>query len=252
MNNNLTKQIFKNINSLKNKPQTEKVEDEVVTLDSVDETTTYDKAIEHDNKSIAKFAVSAVLQMTETDDDDLDEGEGLGDRLRTIITNYADNGDGEITEEEQAGIVVAQSAIGEFLSSVGVSDDDVNSIVNDFDNDVADSVSEYLRGVLPEGEDATMDAVDTFIFDDLDCVTDAEGMTLDDAGVLTFDGARYKKMKSLVGGKVKWVKKKIGGTKKRMSAKQKSALKKTQRSGSAKKKRAKSMKKQFKLGLQGK
>ena len=240
-----------------------------VTLDAIDPSVVVldaaGEAVKHDNQALAKKAMTAFYSLSDIDEDDLDENEGLGGRLKALLVGIvsSDNDDDEVdlSEEDSDQIDVCRAAIGEYLSNKGCEKSDVDAMLNDFDSGATErcvsGAVETLDDCDDESEDedddsekddkATMDSIDSFVFGELDCSETAEMIALDDA---SFD-ATYKKKMTIVGGKKKLVKKRVSG-KVKLSAKQKQGikkmLKKSHKSG-AKRARAKSMKVRKKKGL---
>lgn len=172
--------------------------------------------------------------------DDMGEGEGYGDRLLALIVGtaaHSDAGD-DLTDDEVEYAGMVSELVGDYLVDKGISESDVDALLGDaaFDNDVAERVHEALLDKLPSGEDAMLDDAGRFV----------DGG--DDDNMLD---ATYRKMVVVRGGKKVRLNKRIAGSV-RLTAAQKSAVKKMQRkafSGAAKIKRAKSMRLRKKLGL---
>ena len=183
--------------------------------------------------NIALNAVATVQQWAETDD--LDEGEGYGDRLMSMLVGIADaDKNGELSDDEVDVFTSAAEAAWDYLSSKGVSDADIENLLNNFDNDVADRVRELLAERLPDGEDAAGEEMDAFAFGD--------GPAMD---------AVYKKVMAVRKGKKVRIHKRISGTV-RLSAKQKLSIRKAVRkahSAVAQMRRAKSMRIRGNSGL---
>lgn len=204
-------------------------------LDAVDESS--DAAQDYVQTDVALKAVAALQEWAETSPDDLDEGEGLGDRLFAMFVGIADaNMDGEIGEDEQEILAMAAEEAWDYLSSKGVSDEDLGSLLSDFDNDVAANVQEMLAAALPEG-DAAEAEIDAFVFGD---GSDESAMD-----------AVYKKRMVIRKGKKVRINKRVSG-KVRLSSKQKVAIRKAgmkSHRASAQMRRAKSMRMRTKVGL---
>lgn len=185
---------------------------------------------------IALKAAAAVQEFAETGADELDAGEGLGDRLFSLIAGIADeNMDGEIGESEAAVMELASEAAYDYLVAKGVSPDDAEALVNDYDNDLAATVQELVAYRLPDGDEAAAEDIDAFAFGD-----GSDEPALD---------AVYKKRVAIRGGKKVMVKKRVSGTV-RLSAKQKVAVRKMLRkthSAAAQMRRAKSMRVRSKM-----
>lgn len=187
-------------------------------------------------------AVGALHAWCETSASDLESGETMADRLFALTVGIADeNKDGDITDEEAAVIDIALNAMFDYLASKGVSEDDASALLNDGDNDAADRVCELLRGALPEGDDASMEDVESFAFD-----AEAQEPLMD--SVLD---AVYKKRLVIRGGKKVRINKRVSGTV-RLSAAQKVAIRKAgmkSRSASARMRRMRSLNVRKKMGL---
>jgi hypothetical protein len=120
-----------------------------------------DSAASSVDADISMRAVGTVQQWCETDD--LDEGEGLGDRLLHMFVGIADeNKDGELDDDEQAIVGMAVEAAYDYMVSKGVSEDDAVKLLEDFDNDVAARVKDLIVQTMPEGKD---EDVESFVFD---------------------------------------------------------------------------------------
>lgn len=187
-------------------------------------------------------AINALHQWCETSRDDLGNGESMADRLFAHAVGIADeNKDGEITDDEAAIIDIVLNAMFDYLESKGVSSEDASALLNDGDSDAADRVCEFLRGELPEGEEASMDEVESFAFD-----AEAQEPLMD--SVLD---AVYKKRMVVRAGKKVRINKRVSGTV-RLSAAQKIAIRKAgmkSRSAGARMRRLRSMNKRRQMGL---
>jgi len=209
------------------------------TLDSAgnaDKEPTLDGADDYTLRDIQLSAVAAVQQWVETDD--LDDGENSADRLMALFVGIADaNKDGEITEDEQGVLEVALNAAWDYLVKLGVSEEDVETLLNDWDEDAAERIRDLVASVLPEGEDEAGADIDNFVFSAED-----QEPALD---------AVYKKRLVIRGGKKVRINKRISG-KVRLSAKQKVAIRKARmksHSAGAMMRRMKSMRLRRKTGL---
>lgn len=161
-------------------------------------------------KDVELRGVTALHQWVETDD--LDDGEGYADRLMALFVGIADeNLDGEIGEDEQAVLEVALTAAWDYLAASGVTEADADALLNDWDEEAAERVRDFLAGVLPEGEDTASAEVDAFVF------TDAEQEPALDAA--------YRKVFAVRKGRKVRINKRISG-RVRLSAKQKVAIRK--------------------------
>jgi hypothetical protein len=171
-----------------------------------------------------------------TTSDDLDAGEGYGDRLLAMIMGMADNNnDGELSEDEMVVVEAAMPFFEQVLSNIGASDSDIEALLSEFDNDVAARIVELGSG------------------GDLDDFDPSSVAFSDDDNGTVFD-AIYAKQFGISNGHKVLKKVHIGGTVHR-SAKQKAATAKAQRksqSAGARAKRLKSFNKQMSMGLMGK
>lgn len=176
-------------------------------------------------------AVSRVIEWAETQPEFLGAGETMADRLQALLIGDADgNQDGELTDDEQQAANDALNIAYDYLVSQGVADADAMALLNDVDDSVSDRVRELLVSVLPDGDEATMESVDDFVFGN-------------EAEQATFDAA-YKNVMAVRNGKRTTIKKRISGAVHRSSA-QKAALEKARRkshSAGAIAKRMRSMK----------
>lgn len=191
---------------------------------------------------IRMAAIGALHAWCETEAGDLEAGETMADRLFALTVGIADeNKDGDITEDEAAVIDMALNAMFDYLASKGVSEEDASALLNDGDSGAADRVCELLRGALPEGDDASMEDVESFAFD-----AEAQEPLMD--SVLD---AVYKKRMVIRGGKKVRINKRVSGTV-RLSAAQKVAIRKAgmkSRSASARMRRMRSLNVRKKMGL---
>ena len=191
---------------------------------------------DYEAKNIAMSAAAAIQQWAETDD--LDDGETFADRLMAMMIGIADeNKDGEITDEEQEVVSMALEAAWDYLSSMGVSDDDCSALLNDWDADAGERVRDLAASVMPEGETASYQALESFVFG-----SEASESIMD---------AAYKNVMAIRGGKKMRIKKRISGTV-RLNGKQRVAIRKAglkSHSVGARMKRMKSMRIRKQMGL---
>lgn len=177
------------------------------------------------------MAVSAVQQWAETDD--LTEGEGYADRLLSLLIGCIDEDiDGELSEEEADDLMTLCDEAASYLESLGVLDEDIDALVNDWDNDVGERVQELVASKLEDDANPA-----DFVFGD-----GSDEAALD---------AVYKKKLVVRKGKKVRVNKRVSGTV-RLSAAQKVAVAKMRRksnTGMAKLRRAKSMRVRARAGL---
>jgi hypothetical protein len=188
------------------------------------------------------LVAAAVQEWCETSGEDLMEGETMADRLFALMVGIADSDkDGEITPDEEALITIAMEAAADYLIAKGATEDDVLALLNDGDNEAAGRVVELVKGALPEGEDASMDDVDNFAFDD-----ESSGSVLD----AVLDAVYKKRIVVRKGRKVR-INKRVSGTV-RLNSAQKVSIRKAGRkahSAMAKMRRMKSMRIRSRSGL---
>lgn len=212
---------------------------EAAALDSAtQEAAVLDAAGDYQDSDIALKAVAAVQEWAETAPADLDEGEGCGDRLFSLLAGIADSDlDGEISDAEADIINDAANAAADYLVAKGVPEADAVSLLEDFDNDLAEQVQELVLSSLPEGDEAAAEEIDQFVFGD-----GSDESVLD---------ATYKKKVVIRRGKKVRINKRVSGTV-RLSAKQKIAVRKMLRkshSAVAQARRAKSVRVRVRAGL---
>lgn len=187
------------------------------------------------DNDVALKTVASIQQWVEMDD--MEDGESCADRLMAMMIGIADaNKDGEISDDEQELVDLALNSAWDYLSKYGVSDDDISSLLNDWDVDAAERIRDLLASALPEGDAADAD-MDDFVFGAGD-----QEAALD---------ATYKKKVVVRGGKKVRINKRISGTV-RLSARQKMAIRKAlmkSHSAVAQMRRKKSMKVRKRSGL---
>lgn len=191
-------------------------------------------------------AASIIQSWVGTTDDDLGDDESLADRLMMLTVGVIDaDKDGEITDAEQ---VVATALLGfewDYLSSKGVSDDDCDALLNNWDNDAAIRIRDLLADSLPTDDEAAAGDIDDFAFD-----SDSSAAVFDSAGEMVLDAAYKKTLVVRQGRKVR-INKRISGHVK-LSAAQKIAIRKAGRkshSASAMVQRMKSIKIRTRAGM---
>lgn len=208
-------------------------------------------------QQIASEAMSLFDGWVNTDESDLDENEGMGDRLYALMVALADdNKDGEISDDEAEVIGIGLNAIADYLVEKGVSEENAVKLLTDFDNDTADNVREILLTALPEGDDEFYADMDKVIFSDEEnqSILDdalADQLALDSVGEHLSLDAVYRKKFAIRNGKKMRINKRVSG-KVRLSAKQKQAIRKAQRkafTGAAKMRRLKSFRLRKRLGI---
>lgn len=227
-------------------PKKPKQKDDVVTDDVTNTAAVFQE------QAIASDAMNLLNEWLDTDESDLDSDEGFGDRLYHLMIGLADeNKDGDISDDEAEIINVGLNAVADYLVAKGVDEDKVVSLLEEFDNNLANNVREIVLANLPEGEEALFEDMDKVIFsaeenqsvlDSVQRMAEKQGLTLD---------AVYRKTFAIRHGKKMRINKRISG-KVRLSAKQKVAIRKAQRkaqTGAAKLRRLKSFRLSKRLGL---
>jgi hypothetical protein len=211
----------------------EKVVKPKIALDGVDDVLDPEAADDAQDYALTNLALTtaaAIQDWAETDD--LDEGETLASRLQNTLVGVVDpdqDGD-ELDDDEQAVLGFVLEAAGDYLAAKGVAEDDIDALLNDWNDDAAVRIQDLLVSTLPNGEEAAADDLDDFAF------------TEDDP---TLDAA-YKTKSAVRGGKKVRIRKRISGTVK-LSPKQKLAIRKAQKkahSAGAMSRRIKSLRKE--------
>lgn len=194
-----------------------------------------DTAGEYEHMSLRMEAVAIVQQWVE--EEDLDEGESSADRLLAMMVGIADdNQDGELDEDENEVVDAAREAAWDYLSALGIDDEEIGLLLDDWDEAAAERIRDAVAAALPDGDEA-FDAIDSFTFDE----SDQEPL---------FDAA-YRKRTVVRGGKKKRVNKRVSGNV-RLSGKQKLAIRKARKkahSPRARARRLKSMKVRRRMGV---
>jgi hypothetical protein len=191
--------------------------------------------------AVADIRLSAAAAVQHWCEDDSNSSDGSSDRLLAYMVGIADaNKDGELSEDEQMVAGDAMDAAADYMMSKGVASEDVDAVFGDdvaAANAAGDRIVEFLKGALPDGEDAAGEDIDTFAFD-----SEALEPALD---------AVYKKRFVIRAGKKKMIRKRISGHV-RLSAGQKLAIRKAHMkafSATARMRRARSMKRGRAMGL---
>jgi hypothetical protein len=179
--------------------------------------------------------------------DDLGDDETLADRLMMLVVGAVDADiDGELSEDESQVAEILLNYLWDYLSLKGVSDEDAEALLNNWDADAAARVKDLLAEELPADDEAAAEDIDSFAFDD-----ESSSAIFDSAnGEFLYD-AVYKKKVVIKNGKKTKINKRISGTV-RLNAKQKIAVRKMQRkshTATATLKRIKSMRKRAQAGL---
>lgn len=197
----------------------------------------------HMTQSQRMHAASVVQQWVETDDDELDDGETLADRLYMLLAAGVVDPDSEddLSEDEQDGIDAVLSATEEYLLSFDVDAADVSALLDEWSEDAASRVRDAMAESLPE-EDAAMDSITGFAFS-----AEAAEAALD---------AAYRNVATYKNGKKTTKSIRVSGRGKRLSPKQKAALRRARQranTSQAKRRRGMSIKKRAKtIGMKRK
>jgi len=195
-------------------------------------------ACTHMEQSMCLHAASVLNTFAETTDEDLDAGESLADRLLALLVGIVDRDDDQdLDDDEQEQLGIAMEAAERYMVANGVDPEDAADLLDNWTDDAASRVRDALAAGLPEGE-AADDAISGFAFD----VESTEAV---------FDAAR-KNMVVFQNGKKVVKSRRISGPPKRLSPKQRAALRKAQsksNSSRAKRWRAVSVKKRIKSGI---
>lgn len=190
------------------------------------------------SQSFRLHAASVLNQWAETMDEDLDPGETLADRLLALLVAAVDeDGDDELDETEQEMLEAVLAAAEEYLLSLGVALEDVSDLLDNWTEEAAVRVRDAVATALPDGDDAD-DGLSRFAFDA-------------DSTASVFDAA-YKNVVAFEHGKKVIKRRRISGASKRLTPKQKAALRKARslsNSSRAKRWKAVSVKKRLKAGI---
>jgi len=188
------------------------------------------------------LSAAAAIQQWAADSDELDEGETLADRLLALMIGIADaNKDGDISDDEHNILGLALNHGWDYLEQMGASEEDIDALLNHWDEGAAQRLRELVLAQLPDGEDAAATDIDRFVFGE-----EATASLFD----ATFDAVYQKRLVIRKGKKVR-INQRVSG-KVRLSAKQKIAIAKARlksHSAAARMRRLKSMRLRRKLGL---
>lgn len=181
-------------------------------MDGVDDTPAPQGAAAYAAADLKLKSVAVIHQWAETSTDDLAAGETMADRLLALVVGVADaDKDGEITDDEQAVCDTVLENAWDYLSAKGVSEEDCDALLNEFDAGAAERVYDLIVAALPNGEEASAAEMDAFAFDD-------------ESDSAVFDAVYKKKVVVRAGKKVR-INKRVSGHV-RLSAKQKISIRK--------------------------
>lgn len=157
-----------------------------------------------------KLKVASAVQ-TWCESDDLEGDETAALRLQALLIGIIDeNKNGEVDDDEADAFDAILNFAWDYLSGKGVDDDDIELLLNDWDESAADRVMDLVTGALPDADDAIAD-MNAFAFSD------------DDQGAV-FDSV-FKNVFSFKHGVKQRIKKRISGVV-HLSGKQKLAIRK--------------------------
>lgn len=203
----------------------------------------------YQDSDIALKAVAAVQEWAETPAGDLEEGEGSGDRLFSLLAGIADSDfDGDVSDDEAEVINAAANIAADYLIAKGVPESDAVSLLEEFDNELADTVQELTLSAMPDGDAEAAAEIDGFVFGD---GSDEDAMDSVDGDFAAVLDATYRKKVVVRRGKKIRINKRVSG-RVRLSAKQKIAVRKMLRkshSATAQIRRAKSMRVRKRAGM---
>lgn len=179
-------------------------------------------------------AAAIVQEWAETLPEDLDAGEGPADRLLALMIGALpeDEFPDAISDDAADDLMDLGDAVGDVLADLGAADEDLDILLNDFDNDVGERVQELAAASLAEGIDPV-------------------GFVLGDGSDEPAFDAVYKRRIAVRGGKKMRINKRVSG-RVVLSGAQKASVRKMQlkaRTSMAKLRRAKSMRVRRRLGL---
>lgn len=214
------------------------------------------KAIDSEIQELRKQALFAVLQLSDDIvEGDLADDELPSDRFDAYVMQSDDENEDDI-DEHTAQIISANMA--DAYASFGVSEEMINSILSDNPEEAdaaIEAASEIVSQNAPTDDDELAALALLFIFgdDEIDSEFDAVVGKTTTKQNATGQKIKYRAVKVIRGGKVKIVNKRVNqGMKVRLTTKQKMAVKKMRRkafTGSALRKRIRSMAKSKRLGL---
>jgi hypothetical protein len=109
-----------------------------------------------------------------TDDSELDDGESQSDRLYAYMIGVVDQDkNGTMSNEEQAVFDLACEAVsGYLIYALGADEEDSSALMNDWDDDAAERVREFIKDSFDSEELVSM-AHDYALSDDGDVTMDA-------------------------------------------------------------------------------
>lgn len=122
------------------------------------------------SQNVAVMTGAAIVEWLETMPEELGvgvdgaAGETFADRLYAMLVGIADEDQsGDLSPDETEVLNMAMATAADFLSSYGVSDDDITALLENGDEGAATRVRTLLASVMPSDDDG-MAAVDDFVF----------------------------------------------------------------------------------------
>ena len=197
------------------------------------------------SQNVAVMTGAAIVEWLETMPEELGvgvdgaAGETFADRLYAMLVGIADEDQsGDLSPDETEVLNMAMATAADFLSSYGVSDDDITALLENGDEGAATRVRTLLASVMPSDDDG-MAAVDDFVFG-----PESEESTFDSGSGPT------RKVTVFRDGQKTVANRRVGAV--HLSAAQKAGLKKARvrsNSAAAQMKRARSMRARRKAGM---
>lgn len=197
------------------------------------------------SQNVAVMTGAAIVEWLETMPEELGvgvdgaAGETFADRLYAMMVGIADEDQsGDLSPDETEVLNMAMATAADFLSSYGVSDDDITALLENGDEGAATRVRTLLASVMPSDDDG-MAAVDDFVFG-----PESEESTFDSGSGPT------RKVTVFRDGQKTVANRRVGAV--HLSAAQKAGLKKARvrsNSAAAQMKRARSMRARRKAGM---
>lgn len=206
------------------------------------------RAAKYTMQHIRLLAANTIRVWAQTTRDDLDDDEAFSDRLLMQLVGIVDEDkDGELSDEESEYLDELLEATADYLEHIGVSDEDIGLLLNDWDEDAAERIRDLLNaGKSVYNDDADGDNAAAWLNsdDDEDDEIDIENFVFGDEAEESIFDATYKPTMAFRHGKRARINKRVSGTV-RLSAKQKMAVNKMHRkshTAAANARRSKTMK----------
>jgi hypothetical protein len=226
-------------------PEVKPAKGKYILDDTGDGDDTQSAAAEYAGAQLRVSAAAIAQEFAATDD--LADDETLADRLMMLVVGAVDaDKDGELSDEESQVAAVLLEYVWDYMSGKGVSDEDLDALLNNWDADAAARVKDLLAEQVPSDDEAAAEDIDAFAFDD-----ESSTAIFDSTGGEFLYDAAYRKKIVIKNGKKTKINKRISGTV-RLTAKQKISVRKMQRkshTAGATIRRMKSMRIRAKAGL---